>query len=115
VGRNSDEKMIAGKKQCKVIETLKKLKVASATQIAEILGEEKKIVQGRIQTLKRKGVIEGVGKVKKTLTTEFTYKLANEKKKADPEKFNGYMSVLEIKKFQQSVKGTPWAQLAVLV
>jgi hypothetical protein len=106
--------MITGKKECQVIEMLKKLKVASATQISELLGEEKRVVQGRIQTLKRKGVVEGVGKVKKTLTTEFTYRIKPPEPKAKSD-FVPTATFEQMRKFKKQIQGTPWAQLAVLI
>ena len=106
--------MITGKKECQVFEMLKKLKVASATQIAELMGEDKKMVQGRIQTLKRKGFVEGVGKVKKKLTTEFTYRV----KKQEPKVKSDFVSTAtfeQMRKFKKQIHGTPWAQLAAFV
>lgn len=103
-------------KECKVLACLVELKIASTSQIAARIGSERKFVTGRIQALKRAGIIEGVGKIKKRLTTEFTYKIKlNNKPNNGNNDFVSTATLKQMEKFKANIRGTPWAQMAVLV
>ena len=97
-----------------ILKTINKLAPATVAQVAESLKDDQGSVRQKMQRLRRSGLVVVTQRKQVESRVICHYALAT-KPKTEKKDFEGYMSVLEITRFQKSVRGTPWAQMGCLL
>lgn len=97
-----------------ILKTINKLAPVSVEDVALALRDDQGCVRQKMQRLRRSGLVQVAER--KEIESRFRcfYELTPPPP-PKPKEFEGYMSVLEITRFQKSVRGTPWQQMGCLL
>ena len=97
-----------------ILKTINKLAPVSVEDVALALRDDQGSVRQKMQRLRRSGLVQVAQRKQIQSRVKCYYELTPkpEMKKKD---FEGYMSVIQIARFQKSVRGTPWAQMGFLL
>lgn len=98
----------------KILNTLAEIEPASVEELSTALADDQGSIRQKLQRLRRYGLIIVAQRKQIASRIKCYYALAP-KPEEQPDRFNGFLSQEEIKKFRESIKRTPWAQMASLV
>ena len=97
----------------KILNTLAQIEPASVEELSSALSDDQGSIRQKLQRLRRYGLI--IVAQRKQIASRIKCYYALAPKEEQPDRFNGFLSQEEIKKFRESIKRTPWAGMASLV
>ena len=96
-----------------ILRMVGKLAPVSVEDVAKALRDDQGSVRQKMQRMRRSGLLQVAQRKQVATRVKCWYELAPEPEK--PKLFDGHLSKTEVEKFKQSIRGTPWEQLGVLV